>query len=370
MYFAKLDKATQEQIKDIEKKYPYMRETDVFQNEFDIQIDVTSSCDVSEQQHAMESFVKRGLKDYQQDGSLLSASRVIAAHDLMMSVQKSYGHIKENENMDNKKYKFINASFYDMFYAENTGEKAPFWTGVLAYEVDGNEDAFYDDGEFTRLNKDVRFKVLKMDEYNEKVNSSIGRGYDMGEYIYFADDSEYDRMKINEVYPDDDKRCLKLNEQFDEYRANAPYRVSGCLYSEEPTYYSWDDKKQYPKYDKIEGTDKEWTLTPRYLAAFTREEPSIDAAEKWLLSEHPDYWMGASIVQDCRGGSFSMHAVPGIEYGEGKYETHEARYEYARDLAFEKGVETVAESEIEAVRNLSYDHDFDRVNEDDWMDLR
>ena len=37
--------------------------------------------------------------------------------------------------------------------------------------------------------------------------------------------------------------------------------------------------------------------------------------------------------------------------------------------AFEKGVENVVESEIEAVRDLNYGHDFDRANEDDWMDL-
>lgn len=90
MYFAKLDSKTKKKVLSIFDTYPDIRETDWYEYEHDQMIDVTSSCDVSEQQYAMESFLKKDLAEYDEYGFPETAARVVSAYDLMLSVQKSY----------------------------------------------------------------------------------------------------------------------------------------------------------------------------------------------------------------------------------------------------------------------------------------
>ena len=60
------------------------------------------------------------------------------------------------------------------------------------------------------------------------------------------------------------------------------------------------------------------------------EAGSTHEAELWLATNHPEYYMGCNIKLD--NGAFYMTAVPCSEYGEGHYETEEARVAFVRDV--------------------------------------
>lgn len=95
--------------------------------------------------------------------------------------------------------------------------------------------------------------------------------------------------------------------------------IHGVRYSDIPKHYPWDDKKRYKYFDSI--AEEKWEI----------EGNSLDEGEKWLAQNHPDMYMGGSIV--CENGDFSLLAVPSGEYGEGNYETTQARIAWVKAYA-------------------------------------
>lgn len=92
------------------------------------------------------------------------------------------------------------------------------------------------------------------------------------------------------------------------------YEVRGSLYGETPNYYSWDVEKKFP-YFSIEGKCV-WSI----------QAETLEDAVKWLATNHPEYYMGAGV--ECKNTNeheFYLTAVPSGEYGDGNYETIEAR---------------------------------------------
>lgn len=93
-------------------------------------------------------------------------------------------------------------------------------------------------------------------------------------------------------------------------------KVIGRKYSEEATYSSWDKWREYPRFEELE--EKTWEI----------EADSLLEGKRWLVENHPDYFMGANII--CENGDFSCLAVPCCEYGKGNFETYEARIATAK----------------------------------------
>lgn len=87
--------------------------------------------------------------------------------------------------------------------------------------------------------------------------------------------------------------------------------VIGRRFSETPTYPVWDKNREFPHYDMVE--EKTWEI----------DAETLRDGDNWLAANHPDYYMGGSVV--CENGDFSCHAVPCSEYGKGNYETLAAR---------------------------------------------
>lgn len=92
--------------------------------------------------------------------------------------------------------------------------------------------------------------------------------------------------------------------------------VQTTRYGEEATYYTWDKERKYKNYEPIEKH------------TFEVEAESVQEAEKWLANNHPELYMGAGITD--HKGNFIMTAVPSLEYGEGNYETTEARIAWVK----------------------------------------
>ena len=95
-------------------------------------------------------------------------------------------------------------------------------------------------------------------------------------------------------------------------------KVYGRRYSEVARFYSWDDEKQFPHFDEEE--ERMWEI----------EADTLDDGEKWFAENHPDMYMGGSIV--CENGDFVCFAVPCLEYGNGNYETIAARVVCVRGM--------------------------------------
>ena len=92
--------------------------------------------------------------------------------------------------------------------------------------------------------------------------------------------------------------------------------VYGRRYSETAKYYSWDVNKEFPNFEKVD--EQVWEI----------EAETLRDGERWLAENHPDMYMGGNIV--CENGDFACLAVPCGEYGEGNYETIEARVDCIR----------------------------------------
>jgi hypothetical protein len=93
-------------------------------------------------------------------------------------------------------------------------------------------------------------------------------------------------------------------------------------------------------------------------------EPYFVGAEKWILKNHPDYYMGYGVHQECPSGAFCASAVPCGEYPAGMYENAANRRKYAEMRAEQLGVEIgFVEHEASADKSLGtgniYDTDFD-----------
>ena len=99
-------------------------------------------------------------------------------------------------------------------------------------------------------------------------------------------------------------------------------KIHGTRYSETPKYYSWDDKKRYKYYDSV--SEETWEI----------EADTLREGEKWLAENHPDMYMGGAVA--CENGDFALLAVPSLEYGEGNYETIQARVAWVKNYVLNK----------------------------------
>lgn len=95
-------------------------------------------------------------------------------------------------------------------------------------------------------------------------------------------------------------------------------KIIGRKYSDTATYGDWDTEKEFPTFAKV--AEQTWEI----------EAETLDEAEGWLIENHPDMYMGASII--CENGDFSCIAVPCSEYGEGNYETTATRIDFVRRM--------------------------------------
>lgn len=152
--------------------------------------------------------------------------------------------------------------------------------------------------------------------------------YRMGDYSSL----ETEGMKVRGLTSFEQQKAEDLLQRFDKLHAESPYIITSRLYSETPSYYDFDKEHHFPTFEEVEGTDQVWDLRDKNIT-------SLKDAENWLLKNHPDYWMGASITQDCPSGNFSMHAVPSPEYGDGAYMTYADRHRFAEAMAERRGIE-------------------------------
>lgn len=60
--------------------------------------------------------------------------------------------------------------------------------------------------------------------------------------------------------------------------------ITGSKYDTTPQYYNWDKDKKYPNYEEIETK----IFNPEGIT-------SLEEGEKWLLTNYPEYYFGASI---------------------------------------------------------------------------
>lgn len=163
----------------------------------------------------------------------------------------------------------------------------------------------------------VSYNVLKV--LNQDLsNKLMGRGLEFGDYLnikkgYFIDTN---------LSPEEIKQCEILDKKFEKLHKDAPYKIIGSIYSENPTYYDWDSNKKFPNFEEIKR--EEWMPDNVH---------SLDDCEKWILENHPSYYMGFSATQQCPSGNFRMGAVPCGEYPKGRYETIKGRELYAKERA-------------------------------------
>lgn len=153
--------------------------------------------------------------------------------------------------------------------------------------------------------------------------------YRLGDHAVFR----HGDVKITVLDDDQKARADVLYQRSWEMYAASPYKIIGQLYEENPTFEDWDTEKAFPFYLPVKGSKKEWRLDPK-------EVFNVDGASKWLLKNHPDYWMGANIIQECPSGNTSMHDAPCAKYGTGYYENYAARYRYAKEEAARRGIKT------------------------------
>lgn len=155
-----------------------------------------------------------------------------------------------------------------------------------------------------------RYKVLEVISSDED-KLTLGRVPEFGDYISLKKScTEIVLEQENMSEPDIDK-AGQLEKEFDTLHERAPYKIHGSFYDEIKDG-SW-------RAELIEDRDFE---TPEYVN-------SLEKAEIWLLENHPDYYMGCSIHQECKSGDFLCTAIPCVEYEKGLYETWNGRREYA-----------------------------------------
>lgn len=171
----------------------------------------------------------------------------------------------------------------------------------------------------------------------------------MGDYVSCLD-SEMDGRVIPET-PELKQAYADFRKMHDE----APYQVSAALYSETPSYFSYDTRRAFPTFKQLEGSEQTWDLSQERLADGSAVD-SLEAAEKWVLENHPAYVQGMSISQKCPSGNFMMTAVPCAEYPQGQFETFDGRLDYARSRAAQLGV-TIGP---ERAQDMWKDHTMDR----------
>lgn len=83
----------------------------------------------------------------------------------------------------------------------------------------------------------------------------------------------------------------------------------------------------------VPGSEERWDLSMAKLADKTACR-SVDAAEKWLLENHPDYWMGAIIEGQTEGMPKRIIPGPGkFNYPDGAHEDVARRRATAQEQA-------------------------------------
>lgn len=152
---------------------------------------------------------------------------------------------------------------------------------------------------------------------------------------------DWDIVKLSDI-PDGevvfDPAVEARYKDFQDMHNNTPFTVVGRLYSEDATYLAFDQTHDYPQYAEIEGTEKTWDLKDATLKDGSPVK-SLEAVDKWMLENHPAYYMGYSAAQDCPSGDFVVNVVPGMGYPKGMDDTFAHRMDYAKMHAVEMGVQ-------------------------------
>ena len=77
----------------------------------------------------------------------------------------------------------------------------------------------------------------------------------------------------------------------------AIYRIKGLKYNKTPRYFDWDKERKHP-YFEVED-EQNWDA----------ECNSLDEAKDWLMSNHPDYYQGSSILCLARN-EIALQSIP------------------------------------------------------------
>ena len=143
----------------------------------------------------------------------------------------------------------------------------------------------------------------------------MGRIPEFGEVIssderFFAEDL---------VSEDEVKFCLKKQEEFEKIRDTADWKILGSFFPEK----SGDARGVHQMRE-----EQEW------IVGAEDGVTSIETAEKWVLENHPDYYIGMSASKQCPSGEFSFGAVPSVgNYPQGMWETWAGRRQYVKSQA-------------------------------------
>ena len=167
-----------------------------------------------------------------------------------------------------------------------------------------------------------RTDVLKVESFDEhKKAFRLGRAPAFGDYI---NKEPRDIVLLEEVDKSHPmyKECAELFSKFEDLHKNSPYVIHGYVYGETPQYSAWDKEHACPDYELID--EKSW---------HPENVHSLDDAERWLLENHPDYYMGHTISQQCICGNFRCTPKPGNYYEDGNFETFANRRKYAQEMA-------------------------------------
>ena len=207
--------------------------------------------------------------------------------------------------------------FYVILSDADSNKNVPYFKGIVSI----NQPYARDEGYHS-------FAVLRVDEFNTDGNMHK-RPYEMGSYVSVRSDdiSLYEPIKEGDAFALYNE-CQQLQSDFNAIHSNASWHVSGRVYSETPKYYDYDKRRMFPYYDVVD--EKEWDIT---------DAKSTQDCEKWLLENHPDYYMGCSIQQRCPSGDFLIMPAPSGEYPEGMFETIENRRKYAAMMSRSYGVD-------------------------------
>ena len=66
------------------------------------------------------------------------------------------------------------------------------------------------------------------------------------------------------------------------------FKVIARLYSEVAEYYKWDKNHEFPRYNEVNGTEREFDLEGATLKDGTIVI-SLKTSEMWLIENHPAY---------------------------------------------------------------------------------
>lgn len=193
-------------------------------------------------------------------------------------------------------------------------------------------------------NPEYRLSVLQVDERGLDPSGKVA-GWRAGDYAVRSSGELRDAVVVEKT-----SELEQLYHAFQEMHKTAPFEVSGRLYSETPSYRKWDTEQKYPEYDEIPETVQVFDLAGAKLRDGS-EVNSLDAAQCWMLENHPALFMGMSAHQKCPSGDLLFGAVPSA-YPEGYRETYENRWTYAQQEADRFGVTLGTETAHDILRDL------------------